>query len=142
MSKPRYGWWGYAKYIIRVYPARKQEYDALHQQSITANLSGMPGSREASRGTEEIAVRELPDTKQREFEAVRRAIQATERMANGEQRLRIIDLVYWKRSHTLDGAALAVGYSYDRARQIHGEFIRLVAAKYGLMDDESNGKTS
>lgn len=138
MSKPRYPWWGYIRNVIRAYPARKREYEQLHEQSVTANISGMPGGVGVSRGTEDIAIRELPYTRQREYEAVKRAIEAASRLPNGKERIRIIDLVYWKRSHTLDGAALAVGYGYDRARQLHGEFIRSVAANYGLMDNECN----
>jgi hypothetical protein len=126
--------------VIRAYPARKREYEQLHEQSVTANISGMPGSGEVSRGTEDIAIRQLPYTRQREYEAVKRAVEATQRRENGKERLRIIDLVYWKRSHTLEGAALSVGYGYDRARQLHGEFVRLVAANYGLMDNEGNEK--
>ena len=140
MSKPRYPWWGYIRNVIRAYPARKREYEQLHEQSVTANMTGMPGGGDVSRGTEDIAIRELPYTRQREYEAVKRAIDATWRLHNGRERLKIIELVYWKKSHTLDGAALAVGYGYDRARQMHGEFVRLVAANYGLMDNEGNEK--
>ena len=140
MSKPRYPWWGYIRNVIRAYPARKREYEQLHEQSVTANMTGMPGGGDVSRGTEDIAIRELPYTRQREYEAVKRAIDATWRLYNGRERLKIIELVYWKKSHTLDGAALAVGYGYDRARQLHGEFVRLVAANYGLMDNEGNEK--
>ena len=140
MSKPRHPWWGYIRNVIRAYPARKREYEQLHEQSVTANMTGMPGGGDVSRGTEDIAIRELPYTRQREYEAVKRAIDATWRLHNGRERLKIIELVYWKKSHTLDGAALAVGYGYDRARQMHGEFVRLVAANYGLMDNEGNEK--
>ena len=139
MSKPRYKWWGYIKNIIRAYPELKREYEALHEQSVTANMSGMPGGGNGvSRGTEDIAIRELPYTKLREYEAVRRAIEYTRHFKNGEERLKIIDLMYWKKSHTLAGAALQVGYGYDRARQIHQEFVVAVATYYGLMDMEEN----
>ena len=136
MSKPRYKWWGYIKNIIRAYPGLKKEYEALHEQSVTANTSGMPGSGEVSRGTENIAIRELPYTKQREYEAVRRAVEYTKHFRNGKERLEIIKLMYWKNSHTLAGAGLQVGYGYDRARQIHQEFVVAVATYYGLMDAE------
>lgn len=136
MSKPRYKWWGYIKNIIRAYPGLKKEYEALHEQSVTANTSGMPGGCEVSRGTENIAIRELPYTKQREYEAVRRAVEYTKHFKNGEERLKIIDLMYWKNSHTLAGAGQKVGYGYDRARQIHQEFVVAVATYYGLMDKE------
>ncbi|MBO5837254.1 MAG: hypothetical protein J6Q92_05105 [Oscillospiraceae bacterium] len=136
MSKPRYKWWGYIRGVVRAYPELKKEYEELHRQSLTAGMSGMPGSGGISRGTENIAVRELPYTKQREYESVRRAIEMTKTMSNGSQRLRIIELVYWKRSHTVEGAAMRAGYSPDRGKQMHGDFIRLVAKNYGLMDQE------
>ena len=134
MSKPRYKWWGYIRGVVRAYPELKKEYEELHLQSLTAGMSGMPGSGGVSRKTEDIAVRELPYTKQREYESVRRAIETTKAMPNGSQRLRIIEMVYWKRSHTVEGASIRVGYSPDRGKQLHGDFIRLVAKNYGLMD--------
>ena len=42
MSSPRYGWWGYAKAMIRAYPQLHREYEELHTQKITASISGMP----------------------------------------------------------------------------------------------------
>lgn len=134
MSKPRYKWWGYIKNIIRDYPRLKQEYEALHEQSVTANASGMPGGGTVSRGTEDIAIRELPNTSQREYEAVKQAIAVTERMNASRDRLKIINLVFWKKTHTLEGAALTIPCSYRTARRYHESFIELVAEKYGLMD--------
>ena len=136
MSKPRYSWWGYVKNIIRQYPALKQEYDSLHEQSVTSSITGMPGSRASSRGTEDVAIRELPYTKQREYEAVRRAVETTKRKTSAHDRLKVIDLVFWKRSHTLDGAAITIPCSYMTARRYHAEFIMLVASYYGLLDKE------
>lgn len=127
--------------MIRAYPARKKEYEQLHEPSVTANMSGMPGGGGVSRGTEDIAIRELPNAQQREYEAVRRAIEATKLLPNGEQRLRIIELVYWKRIRTtVEGAAMRVGYSEDRGKQLHGDFVRLVGKMYGLMDNDCNEK--
>jgi hypothetical protein len=120
-------WWGYIKAVIRSYPALKRDYDALHEQSITANMSGMPGGGAVSRGTENIATRELPRPKQAEYDAVRKAIAVTEQMRTGTDRLRIIDMVFWKNSHTLQGAAMAASVSYDTAIDYHGDFIMMVA---------------
>lgn len=94
----------------------------------------MPGGGSASRATELIAVRELPSNKQREYEAVKRAIAATERMTAGRDRLKIIKLVFWSRSHTLNGAALMVPCSYTTAQRYHSDFIMAVASFYGLLD--------
>lgn len=127
MSKPRYKWWGYVKNVIRAYPDLKQEYDALHEQSITANMSGITGGGGVSRGVESIALRELPKPKQREYDAVRQTIAITEHMKTGQERLRLIDMVFWKGSHTLNGTAMALNISYDTAIDYHGDFIMLVA---------------
>lgn len=137
MSKSRWAWWGYVKNMIRAYPSYKQEYNAIHQQSMAIDMSGMPrDSGGASRTLENLAIRELPATKQREYEAVRRAVEAILRKQNGKAWYSLIDLMYWRNSHTLEGAALEVGYSKDRAKQLHGDFIRMVAKNYGLMDSE------
>ena len=128
MSKPRYGWWGYIKYVIRDYPYLRERYNLLHEQSITANTSGMPGSGGGvSRGVESIAIKELPKPNQLEYDAVRRAVAVTERMRTGNDRLHLIDLVFWKQSHTLGGAAVASNISYDTAVGYHRDFIMLVA---------------
>ena len=122
------------KGMIRRYPELKAEYADLHSQSVTPNYSGTPVSCVAGRATEEVAIRELPTTRQREYEAVSMAIAVTERMKTGRYRLKVIDLVFWKRSHTLEGAAMMAHCSYDTAQNYHEDFIKLVAKFYGLMD--------
>ena len=96
MSKPRYGWWGYAKWMIRSYK------------------SGTLMTRE-------------------EVAAVEAAIEETKQLIDGAERLRLIDLVLWKRTHTLQGAAMAVYVSERTAQEWHRQFIRLVGQKRGLL---------
>lgn len=115
------------KYIIRDFPYLKERYEALHEQSVTASTSRMPGGGEASRGTENIAIRELPKPNQLEYDAVSKAIAVTERLRTGKDRMKLVDLVFWKQSHTLGGAAVATHISYDTAIDYHGDFIMLVA---------------
>lgn len=66
--------------------------------------------------------------------AVQRAIDQTMKMDNGQDRLRVVDLVFFKQTHTLEGAALMVPCHYETARHWHTDFIKLVAKEYGLMD--------
>lgn len=131
MSKTKYKWWGYIKSVIRSYPDLQKQYDELHEQSVTANTGGLPGSGGLSRGTEDIATRQLPKPLQDELEAVQKAIRVTERMKTGKDRLKLIALVFWKQSHTLQGAAMQVHISYDTAIDYHGDFIMLVAYYHG-----------
>ena len=87
MSTPRYGWWAYAKWMIRSYKG-----------------GGLMTKAERA--------------------AVEDAIAETERL---------IDLVLWKRTHTLQGAAMAVYVSERTAQEWHRQFIRLVGQKRGLL---------
>lgn len=135
LSKPRYDWWPYVKGMIRRYPALKEQYDDLHSPSMVADYSGMPHGGGGGRALESLAVRELPSTQQREYEAVRRAVEATGRYRNGADRLKVVRLVLWERSHTLEGAAQVVPCSVRHAKEWHGEFVRLVASNFGLMDE-------
>lgn len=137
MSKPRYDWWPYVKGMIRRYPELKSEYDELHRARITQCFSDSPtGNSTENRTTEIISIRELPTTRQREYEAVQRAIKMTESAPKtGSLRMKLIDLIFWKRSHSLEGAALDLYISYQTARGYHSDFIYLVAKNYGLMDE-------
>ena len=134
MSKPRYKWWSYAKYMVRDYPVLKAEYEALHDQKVTKDYSQIRGSKTARRSTEDVAVRCLPPAKQAEYDAVTKAIEKTKLLKTGPERLKLIDLVFWKNSHTLDGAAYVLGYSYENAQRWHSDFIRLVGFARGLAD--------
>lgn len=136
MSRPRYDWWPYVKGMIRRYPTLRERYCDLHSPSMTADYSGMPHGGAGGRSLESLAVRELPSTQQREYEAVRKAVETTGRYRNGTDRLKVIRLVLWDRSHTLEGAALVVPCSWRTAAQWHGEFIKLVAWFYGLLDKD------
>ena len=134
MSKPRYGRWPYVKNMIYSYPSLCTLHQQALTQQITPTYSGLSGGSEGSRKTEQTVVRASTQTAAREYEAVHLAIQETRQLPGGAERLQLIRLVYWKRSHTLTGAALAVHVSFPTAKRWHGEFIRRVARNYGLLD--------
>lgn len=135
MSKPRYRWWGYVKNIIRAYPEMEKRLQEIKEPTITANTSGSSGcGKGVSRAVESAALRELPREEQREYEAVRQAVLITQQMRTGRDRLKLIELCYWKKSHTLEGAADKIHISYDTARNYQWEFIMQVAYQKGLTD--------
>lgn len=70
----------------------------------------------------------------REKEAVRAAVEATEQLDSGADRLLVVDLVFWSRTHTLEGAAMQVHVSERTARRWHTDFIILVGKYRGMMD--------
>lgn len=78
--------------------------------------------------------KDLSITQQKEFEAVREALEETEALHEGKTRLEIIKLVFWDKSHTLVGAAEKEYCSYETAVNYHRQFIKLVAQKFGIFE--------
>lgn len=134
MSKPRYDWWSYVKGMIRRYPELCAKEKELHAVSMAPDLSGMPHGRgNKTDPTSDAALRELPAINRREMEAVRKAIEETRKLETGEERLRMVRLVFWDRTHTLEGVAIKMSRCKRTILQWHGEFIREVAQNFGLL---------
>lgn len=135
MSKPRYDWWSYIKAIIRRYPERLAEYRDLHDPSFSIALTGLPGRKNStSDPTAATALKEMPPRVQKEFDAVHKAVKDTLCSPNGQHKIRLISLVFWKRSHTLAGAAMQIPCGIQTAKKWHGEFIKRVAQNLDLLD--------
>lgn len=138
MSKAREPWWGFCRNIVRMYPVYLARYRALHEPSMTANYTGVPGDSSPGRSTEEIATRELTQTEQRSLDAVEAAIRATLRRKDGREKLELIRLVYWPKrpdqALTLREAGDKLYISEITAKRWHRDFILTVARFRGLLD--------
>lgn len=69
--------------------------------------------------------------------AVQAAIEQTERMSDGQNRLKVIRLVLWDGTHYIAGAALQVPCGEKTAKRWHADFIKAVAQNFrcdGLID--------
>ena len=136
MSNPRDDWWWNAVRMVRNYPARKQEYNDLHRQSFTIDLSGMPRGGGASRKTEQIALRQMAPAKQQEYDAVTRAIEITKTLPDGNKRIEMIERVYWQgKKISIESAAVAVNVAETTGKRWHGDFIREVGKCFGYTAD-------
>lgn len=122
------------KNVIRAYPELERRAAEPPSASLTAKYGPVVPSGGAGRPVESAAVKRLSNRDTAEYEAVRDAVRDTAALPNGEIRLKIIELVYWKRSHTLGGAGYAVGYSYRQARRMQEQFIYAVAENLGLRE--------
>ena len=84
-------------------------------------------------------IRRYPDeTTEEETKAVSIAVEDTERLLDGDDRMKVIRMVFLKKTHTLQGAALNVPCSYETAKRWTQQFIRLVAKSFechGLLKD-------
>lgn len=138
MSNSREPWWGFCRNIVRMDPVYLERYRALHEVSMTANYTGVPGAPGPSKSTEEVATRELNQTEQRSLDAVEAAIRATKRRKDGRERLDLIRLVYWPKDYrqalTLKEACIKVNISEPTALRWHRDFILTVAGFRGLLE--------
>ena len=134
MSKPRYGWWSYAKYMARNYPNLCLELKDKQSISKTSNYSSSHRGSGEARGTENAAMRQLSSVKMREYEAVRKAVEAAGAVpGNGNLRVKLVEMVYFKRTHTLEGVCHALHISYGTAKNYNNEFLCGIAKNFGLL---------
>lgn len=134
MSRYKFDWWPQAIWAVRNYPARQRKYAELHRQSVTQQLTGMPGSCGVSRNAENIALKQLPPRQQQEYDAVTAAIASTVKMVYGKERKELIALMYWQgRKMTISQVAYRVNAGDALAKQWHREFIWLVGKNMGYI---------
>lgn len=133
MSKPREPWWGYVKNVLRAYPDYRRELARLRSSvAITPRYNANGGGSGISTPTEDLAMQELPRKEQLRLEAVERALAETRRLPNGKWRCAIIERVYFRKSHTLEGAADYCHVPYGTAKRWHREFLHLLAEHLNL----------
>lgn len=77
---------------------------------------------------------ELSGVALREHEAVKKAVDDTLKMDGGKDRLKVIGMVHWERTRTLDGAALVVPCGRATAARWQREFFENVARNRDLLD--------
>ena len=133
MSRPRYIWWSYVQGMVRKYPERAAALGDLHAVGMTARYDAEPGGSGPGRTTEAVAMRQLPPTEQREYDAVRRALaQLSAAQTYGPQLLELVRLVYWDRTHRLYAAARQLHISERTAQRWNMTLIYCVAAYFGI----------
>lgn len=77
---------------------------------------------------------DLSGVAKREFEAVQHAIEATERMGGGQNRMKVIRMVHFDRTHQLPGAALMIPCDRATAARWQRSFFEEVARNRDLLD--------
>ena len=126
MSRRRGNTWRQAaKAAAYSYPELRRELDAL-QAGTGRDLDCLPGSRDARRQTEDAALRELEYWKQRRLEAVEQALSVIADFSNGPSRVKLVELVYFTRRYTVEGAAMQIPISVRQAYQWNDEYLKQV----------------
>jgi hypothetical protein len=121
-------WRRQARRALRDYPRLKKKQGMTDQQ-ITPVYGGSPVQHEATRVTEDIALRStLTETEANIISAVEFAMQMQGAYYNADARQKMIRLVYFKRTHTMQGAAMECGYSIETVWKWNTEVLAAVYA--------------
>jgi hypothetical protein len=99
------------------------------QAKITPDYNGVAVQHGASRVTENVALASsLTEAEERIVNAVEFALQIQAHNHTAAQRLKVTQLVYFRRTHTLIGAAMAVEYNINSVKLWNTELLKDVAA--------------
>ena len=119
-------WRREARRALRDYPRLKRKQNE-HEQQITAQYSGVAVQHSASRVTENVALRStLTEREENIISAVEMAMWMQQHYPNGAERVRMMELVYFKHTHTIEGAADIVHYSPDALWRWNTEILTAV----------------
>lgn len=129
MSRKSSGWRHAARSAAYDYPRLMRELRDLQAMPVTASLSGMPGGGEVRRSTEEAALRQLPLAQQRRLDAVEQAVTISSQLTSGPSRVKLVELVYFTRRFTVEGAAMQIPISVRQAWAWNNDFLLLVWAR-------------
>ena len=119
-------WRSEARAALRQYPKLKRRQGENDMQ-ITPVYGGAAVQHSASRTTEEVALRStLTEREENIISAVEFMLNMQRRYYNADARLRMLKLVYWSRTHTMQGAAMEVGYNINTVKAWNTEMLTAV----------------
>lgn len=119
-------WQAAARRVVQAYPRLHEELRELQRMSVTPRLNGMPGGGGPGRAVEDAALRQLPPEEQKAHDAVEHAIRMTELYRTSAKRRRLVELVYWRKTHTIYGAGVEIGVSEETAKRWNADFLLCV----------------
>lgn len=126
MGRRSSSWRKVARSAAYDYPKLRRELRDLQAQAVTPSLSGMPHGGEPGRSTEDAALRQLPYEQQRRLDAVEQAVAISSQLTSGLSRVKLIEMVYFIRRYTLEGAAMQIPCDVRTAKTWNNDFLLLV----------------
>ena len=121
--------------LLKVYPNLKAREREGHAQAVTPAYSAVPGGGGARRTTEDAALKRPLNAREEEaVRAIDRAMDEIAKCRDGDVVLQIIQMVDFKRTHTIDGAAMALYMHRDTVGGKRSRFIDLVGKNLGWLD--------
>lgn len=126
--RDKFRWYGLVVKIIRNYPEMKLAKEAM--RSVSHSDDGI--HTQASRTTENIALRMLSEREEQDLDAVEQAIEDIGRSRDGGEILRIVDAVDWQ-GYKLNLIADKMYMHRNTAARLRRKFIYAVARNLGYL---------
>lgn len=134
MSKYRYWWRPNIERMLKVYPYLKSLQSSEKSPRITALYGPQAGGGGKHRGTEELALKRPLNAKEQEaVDAVDKAIEEIGKQRDGATVLKIVEMVDFKRTHTIEGAATALYMHRVTASDKRTRFVDCVGKHLGWL---------
>jgi len=127
MSKTRHWWYYSVVTAIRQYPALAEKKRELQKTSITPPYEAVIKGSEIGRTTETAALRQLPQAEELWVDAIQQATEEVKRHRDGNDVLRIVKMVDYDRTHSVEGAAQVLHMDRATAWRRRSRFVYLVA---------------
>ncbi len=126
---------GYIEWQLEHYHEDKRQLEEHKRDmmpQVTPNYSPQTGGTGISNPTESAAIRMLTS---QYIGSLERSTAAITRVLAGldDTDKQMVDLVYWKRSHTVVGAGMRVGYSRTQSYKRINNILYLVALELGVV---------
>jgi len=119
-------WRSEARTALRLYPKLKRR-QGENEMQITPVYGGAAVQHGASRTTENVALRStLTEREENIISAVEFMLQMQRRYYNADARMKMLSLVYFRRTHTMQGAAMEVGYNINTVKAWNTEMLTAV----------------
>lgn len=123
MSRPRHNWYSIVVKVLRNYPDLYRRHEEAQQQRTTATYTGMPGGGGVGRKTEAAAIRGLTPREEDDLNAVLSTIRTVSRWREGKTALRVVELVDWQKTHTIEAAARSMFLSKKTAERLRSRVV-------------------
>lgn len=126
----------YTEWVLEHYNENRAELNAQKKAmmpTLVPSYNGMPGSSDVGRQTEQVAIKMSTSAYLRNLEM---CVSAVDRVLShcDKTDMQLIQLVYWRRSHNVVGAGIAVGLSKTQAYKHINNILTALAAEIGIVD--------
>ena len=131
-------WRSEARAALQLYPKLKRR-QGENEMQITPVYGGAAVQHSASRTTENVALRStLTEREENIISAVELMVAMQSRYYNAEARMKMLSLVYFRRTHTMQGAAMEVGYNINTVKSWNTE---MLTAVYVALRTDATGES-